>query len=388
MTTCPACGGDSITEIYRLGAIPVQSCALLDSAAEARAFTRHDLILLFCDECGFIFNTTFDLGLVDYASTTEESQHFSGTFNRFATDLIAEIASLYDLNGKRTLEIGCGKGDFLHELARQTGTIGLGVDPGFIPERLPDTNGHAIAFRREYFDPLTIKFAPDFVVCRHTLEHIPEVRRFVEDIAEVVGGRMQVGILFETPDVRRVLAEGAFWDIYFEHCSYFSLGSHARLFRRAGLDITRLYLAYDDQYIVQYAEPGTGGRPLPQEDDLAALRVLAAGFPAKVAEIRAHWTDFLRNRSSAGRRVAIWGGGSKGVSFLTTNGFGDEVAQVVDVNPYKQGKFLPGTGHQVIGPEGLKLAAPDVVIVMNRIYLAEVGAQLAKMELYPELVAL
>ena len=388
MTSCPACGGDSITEIYRLGAIPVQSSALLDSAAEARALTRHDLTLLFCDDCGFIFNATFDLGLVDYASTTEESQHFSGTFNRFAKDLVAEIASLYDLNGKRTLEIGCGKGDFLQELARQTGTIGLGVDPGFIPERFPGTNGHAIAFQREYFDPLTIKFAPDFVVCRHTLEHIPEVCRFVEDIAEVVGGRMEVGILFETPDVRRVLAEGAFWDIYFEHCSYFSLGSHARLFRRAGLDITRLYLSYDDQYIIQYAELGTSGRPLPQEDDLAALRILAAEFPAKVAEIRAHWTDFLRSRTSAGRRVAIWGGGSKGVSFLTTNGFGDEIAQVVDINPYKQGKFLPGTGHRVIGPEGLKVAAPDVVIVMNRIYLAEVGAQLAEMELDPELVAL
>ena len=185
-----------------------------------------------------------------------------------------------------------------------------------------------------------------------------------------------------------MLAEGAFWDIYFEHCSYFSLGSHAQLFRRAGLDITRLYLGYDDQYIIQYAEPGTGGRALPQEDDLAALRALAAAFPAKVAEIRAHWSDFLRKHSSAGRRVAIWGGGSKGVSFLTTNGFGDEVAQVVDINPYKQGKFLPGTGHQVIGPEALKEAAPDVVIVMNRIYLAEVGAQLAEMELDPELVAL
>ena len=176
---------------------------------------------MFCDDCGFIFNATFDLGLVDYAATTEESQHFSGSFNRFAKDLVAEIASLYDLNGKRTLEIGCGKGDFLQELAHQTGTIGLGVDPGFIPERSPGTNGHAIAFQREYFDPLTINFAPDFVVCRHTLEHIPEVRKFVDEITEVVGGRMEVGIFFETPDVRRVLAEGAFWDIYFEHCSYF-----------------------------------------------------------------------------------------------------------------------------------------------------------------------
>ncbi len=66
---------------------------------------------------------------------------------------------------------------------RQTGTIGLGVDPGFIPERLPGADGHDIAFQREYFDPATIAEAPDFVVCRHTLEHIPEVGRFVADLA-------------------------------------------------------------------------------------------------------------------------------------------------------------------------------------------------------------
>jgi hypothetical protein len=76
------------------------------------------------------------------------------------------------------------------------------------------------------------------------------------------------------------------------------------------------------------------------------------------------------------------------VSFLTTNGLTDEVAQVVDINPYKQGRFLPGTAHQVIGPQALKEAPPDVVIVMNPVYLPEVGAQLAKMELDPELVAL
>ena len=267
-SVCPACGGEQLTEIYRLDSIPVQSCVLLDSRDEALAFPRHGLLLKFCDDCGFVFNATFDLDLVDYASTTEESQHFSGTFNRFAKELVAEIASRYDLKGKRTLEIGCGKGDFLQELARQTGTIGIGVDPGFIPERLPGANGHEIVFQREYFDPERIEVPPDFVVCRHTLEHIPEVGRFMHDIAEVIDGRSDVGIFFETPDVRRVLAEGAFWDIYFEHCSYFTLGSHARLFRRAGLDVTRLYLAYDDQYIIQYAEPGhgtaaaaAGGRP-------------------------------------------------------------------------------------------------------------------------------
>ncbi len=387
LNACPACGGASLAEIYRLDAIPVQSCILLGTEAEARDFPRRPLVLKFCDDCGFVFNAVFDLDQVDYASTTEESQHFSGTFNRFAKDLAAEVASLYDLKGKRTLEIGCGKGEFLQELAQQTGTQALGVDPGFIPERLPGADGQDIVFQREYFDPAKIADTPDFVVCRHTLEHIPAVGQFMDDIATAIQGRKDVGIFFETPDVRRVLAEGAFWDIYYEHCSYFTLGSHARLFRRAGMDVTKLYLAYDGQYIIQYAEPAASRPLLPEEDDLDAVRALARAFPAKVAEIRARWTDFVRTRHEAGQRVAIWGGGSKGVSFLTTNDLAQEVAQVIDINPFKQGRYLPGTGHLVSAPESLKETPPDTVIVMNPIYLKEIGANLAAMGLSPELVA-
>jgi hypothetical protein len=384
-TTCPACGGAHLAEIYRLERIPVQSCVLLDSREAALAFPRAPLSLRFCDDCGFIFNAVFELGLVDYASATEESQHFSGTFNRFAAELVDEIARRYDLEGRETLEVGCGKGDFLRELVAKTGTRGLGVDPGFIPERLV-ANGHEIRFLREYFDPASITVPPDFVVCRHTLEHIPEVAGFIEDIVAVIGGRNDVGTFFETPDVERVLREGAFWDIYYEHCSYFTLGSHARLFRRGGMQVTDLHLAYDDQYIIQFAAPGRGA-PLPQENDFERVRALARAFPERVAERRAHWRGFVQGRHREGRRVAVWGGGSKGVAFLTTNGLRDEVAQVVDINPHKQGKFLPVTGHQVVGPAALASAPPDTVIVMNPIYLPEIAADLATLGLEPELVA-
>lgn len=384
--SCPACRGRATSEIYRLDDIPVQSCILLDTEEEARGFERRPLILHFCDDCGLVFNRAFDLSKVDYASTTEESQHFSGTFNAFAKELVAEIKSRDDLSGKHVLEIGCGKGDFLQELVVQTGAQGLGVDPGFIPERLPGADGRDIRFRREYFDPSKIETSPDYIVCRHTLEHIPQVGDFMADIAQVIGDRTDVGIFFETPDVARVLSEGAFWDIYYEHCSYFTLGSHARLFRAAGFGVSHLYLAYDDQYIIQYAQSGDAPRQ-PGEDDLPRLRELAKAFPKRVAAIRAYWRDFVAERHGAGKKVAIWGGGSKGVSFLTTDGLGPMVRHVVDINPHKQGKYVPGAGHRVVGPDVLKSDPPDTVIVMNPIYLPEIGADLAKMGLSPELVA-
>ncbi|MEL6828595.1 MAG: class I SAM-dependent methyltransferase [Pseudomonadota bacterium] len=386
-TTCPACHGSRLSEIYRLEAIPVQSCILLDTEEEARAFPSAPLILFFCDDCGFVFNSVFDPELVDYASTTEESQHFSGTFNQFAKSLVGEVASLYDLKDARTLEIGCGKGEFLRELVQQTGTVAHGVDPGFIPERLEVAGAMDITFQREYFDPTTIEQRPDFVVCRHTLEHIPDVGQFLADIATVTGSKGNVALFFETPDARRVLAEGAFWDIYYEHCSYFTLGSHARLFRSAGYDLTKLYLAFDNQYIIQYAEQADGRAHLSVEDDLAAVRELATAFPQTVRNSRERWIDFVRSRKRAGKSVAIWGGGSKCVSFITTNSLGRDVDKVIDINPFKQGKYLPHTAHCVVGPDSVSDDPPDTVIVMNQVYLPEISEKLISLGLSPELVA-
>ena len=76
--------------------------------------------------------------------------------------------------------------------------------------------------------------------------------------------------------------------------------------------------------------------------------------------------------ANEGRRPVIWGAGSKCVALMTTLGLGDEIEYVVDVNPFKQGKYLPGTGHQVVSPEFLQHYRPGAVLVMNSIYLDEI----------------
>ncbi|MEM6305601.1 MAG: class I SAM-dependent methyltransferase [Pseudomonadota bacterium] len=382
--TCPACGGTYLKTLYHLAAIPVQSVVLVETRAEALAYPRGELTLTLCHACGFMFNATFDSTLVDYSATTEESQHFSGTFNRFAQDLVTEIAGRQQLSGRLALEVGCGKGDFLEELVRQTGARALGVDPGFIPARLTGGAHPGMSFRREYFDPAHIEETPDLIICRHTLEHIAEVQAFMTDIMQVAGE--QTRMMFETPDAARVLAEGAFWDIYHEHCSYFTQGSHARLFRSVGLDLQRSYLGYAGQYIIQYAVQGSGA-PQSHERDLEHTLTLAEHFPKKVAERRAYWSDTVRSAHAKGRKVAIWGGGSKGVAFLTTLRVDQEVYRVIDINQHKQGKYMPGSGHVVSAPESLIADPPDLVIVMNPIYLAEITRDLGRLGLSPEIVA-
>ena len=168
-----------------------------------------------------------------------------------------------------------------------------------------------------------------------------------------------MAVFFELPDTERVLVEAAFWDIYYEHCSYFTLGSLARLFRRTGFEPRLLWKAYDDQYLMIEARPAvleTGPR-LPEEDDLERTRRqvdwLRAAVGARIggAEVPAR---ALARRPA--RRGHLWGSGSKAVSYLTTLGVTDEVEAVVDINPHKHGKFLAGTGHEIVAPEALRRA--------------------------------
>lgn len=387
---CPCCSSPATSPLYRVPSIPVHSCILLRSAADALAFPRRDLELTYCQSCGFAFNHIFDEGEMRYSVDFEESQHFSGTFNDFAKNLAREVAQRCSIANKHVLEIGCGKGEFLSELCRVGGASGTGIDPGYRNDMGRTPAGQDVDFIVDEFGPKYSYLEADVILCRHTLEHIAPVAKFIQSIREMIGTRRDTCLVFETPDFKRVMEEGAFWDIYYEHCSYFSAGTHARLFRQEGFDVTGLSLVYDNQYIVQYAIPADTGAsvPLPLEQDLDAMHVLASRFASRVMESQEYWRDLIRSAWNDGKRIVLWGGGSKGVSFLTTLGLSEEVAAVVDVNPYKQGRFVPGTGHPVIAPKQLIDEQPDLVVVMNPIYKREIIGGLDELGLAPDVVAL
>jgi hypothetical protein len=86
--------------------------------------------------------------------------------------------------------------------------------------------------------------------------------------------------------------------------------------------------------------------------------------------------------------VAIWGSGSKCVSLISSLRMEEELAAVVDINPHKHGKFLAGSGREILGPDALKSLRPDIVLLMNSIYTEEVRNELATRGLRPQLVPL
>ena len=374
---CPACGAEGLERFYEVERVPVHSCRLVSTHEEALSFPTGELRLGLCRTCGFVTNVAHDASLQDYSVSYEETQAFSPHFRLFLQELAERWVERYALRGKRVLEIGSGKGEFLLLLHKLGIGEGIGIDPGFAPERVEERPG--LRFIRDLYSERYADLRADAIVCRHTLEHIAPVADFMRLVRSTAG---DVPVLFELPDVLRVLREGAFWDLYYEHVSYFSPGSLARLFRRVGLEPLVLELDYDDQYILIEARAGAG-EPLPLEEEPEAIAEAVAEFRRAYDTRVAEWRERLRSA----RRPVIWGAGSKGVAFLTTIGAGGGIELAVDVNPYKQDRWLAGSGVHVVAPERLRQYRPDLVVAMNPVYVEEIGQALSELAVDAPLAA-
>ncbi len=99
------------------------------------------------------------------------------------------------------------------------------------------------------------------------------------------------------------------------------------------------------------------------------------------------WRAELAELRRRGGRAVIWGAGSKGVAFLTALGIVEEIQYAVDINPHKHGMFMAGTGQEIVAPDFLQELDPQLVIVMNPVYLDEIRRDLADLGVDAKVVA-
>ena len=197
--SCRACGGAHLRGIYRVDRVPVHSCLMVDTRAEALSFPCGDVDLAFCEECGFIQNRRFDPSLQAYSPAYEELQFFSPRFRRFLAEVCDDQASRHALGGKTVLEIGCGKGEFLAALCERAGCSGIGIDP--------ESAGPWTARPRRGFTSSRTSTGRPTPACRPTmsaaatLEHIGDVADFMRLVRKPMGDRTDIGLRARMPSV-------------------------------------------------------------------------------------------------------------------------------------------------------------------------------------------
>lgn len=370
MTCCPVCNSRSFTQVDFVEDVPVFLNRRWPTKAAAIAADVGTLSIQRCLDCGFVWNAAFDSGRVVYDQFYENDQTHSVTFRNHLQNIADRVIAAADGRPFHLLEIGCGQGIFLKELAIRAGHLlasATGYDPAY---RGGDSLAENTRIVREYFNRDTaglMKNAPGIVVTRHTIEHVSEPVQFLSNIRNAIEG--DATILTETPDVDWILSRGEVQDLFYEHCSLFDGNSMSVAMELAGWQPLNVDRVFGGQYLCAV---GKASQPKPVAMGLSQKAQGEQGFD------RHKFTDRWRNAIQTSRQpVALWGAGAKGVTFaLLTDPNRELITAVVDINPEKQGCFLPKSGIPIVSPRQIVEFGIQTVFAMNPNYSEEITEEL------------
>ncbi|MCP3951988.1 MAG: methyltransferase domain-containing protein [Desulfobacterales bacterium] len=339
--------------------------------------------LYHCIRCSMVWNRVFDNTLMQYDSSYEETQGFSPTFQVFHQWLATYLFDQYALGGKSVIEIGCGKGEFLKLLADLGIGRGYGFDPSFDESRFSAVEN--LSFWKTFFPPKASPWIPtpkaDFYLCKMTLEHIHQPRAFLEKLRTYIGDQ-DATLAIQVPALERIVNERAYWDVYYEHCNYFSTQSLSSLLELARFSVIETSMIFDNQYLnivarTKNVEPTFDHR---LNEDIHK-------FAITINKNLSNWSNLL---VPAAKRASllIWGAASKAVALLNAIPALKGDTKLIDVNPNKQGSYLPSTRLKIESPRDLQNQTFDIILVANPIYLDEINSKLAHLNINGRVVAL
>jgi hypothetical protein len=382
-TKCPGCHGSRFSAPWVVPGQPAVLNYRCHTEESAKRIPLQELHLVECGDCGLIFNAAFDERLVPYDEGYDNCQSFSSVFSKHLEDCANHLATTYPAPASSmVLEPGCGKGAYLKLLCAITGWRGVGYDTTC--EIATVDAQEQVRFFQHYVNRDEIREPVHAIVCRHVIEHVSDVRAFLRllhDLASAGGAKV---IYLETPTWEWIVNAGAFWDIFHEHCNYFTMSALRRLCEEAGFRVLEHFTTFSGQYQSLYlsiqGSPARRGTTPPCSGGLEA-------FAQASDAAREHLRQRLAEKGVGDVPYGIWGAGAKGVTLANTlSHLGRPPAAIIDCNPGKTGTFTPGVGTPVHAPSPDVLKQLPVILVPNPIYRSEIESTLNSMGLNPTLI--
>jgi SAM-dependent methyltransferase len=370
--TCTVCGSAGVGTFLRIEAAPVSCSQICCSLDEALGVPTAPIALGFCGGCGHIFNTEYSSAALNYRPGYENALDGSESFRAYDDALVDDLLSRYRLNGRVIVEIGCGRGRFLRALCERGANSGVGFDPSYSGDSVGKNRAGDVVIYPEVYGARQLELRADFICSRHTLEHVGEPRVFLSSIREAAR-RAGVPVFFEVPNGLYTLRDGGIWDVIYEHCSYFTPSSLARLFQETGYAPAGVTETFAGQFLTIDAVTGSSmsaAAPAVSQNLERMVSAFAQSFEAKLEA----WSCKLRKFEEDGRKVIVWGAGAKATMFLNLVKPA-VVDYVIDVNPRKHDKYVTGTGQRIVPPEFLCDYPVDEIICMNPNYIAEITSR-------------
>ncbi len=349
------------------------------------------LRVLVCGACWLVQTEDFaqadELFAADYAYFSS----FSTTWLQHAEAYVAAMIARFSLNAaSHVVEVAANDG-YLLQYVKAHGIPCLGIEPTVSTATAAQEKGIAIV--ADFFGVRLARELveqgkqADLAVANNVLAHVPDINDFVAGFALLL---KPTGVAtFEFPHLLRMVTENQFDTIYHEHFSYLSLTAIARIFQRNGLAVFEVEeLPTHGGSLRVFAQRQDAGVRVPSARVAALLADEAvagvsasgyyAGFQARADQVKNDLLIFLIEAKRAGRKVAAYGAAAKGNTLLNYAGVRpDLLPWVVDRNPAKQGKFLPGNRIPIVAEARLHEEKPDVVLILPWNLKEEVMAQLS-----------
>ena len=383
---CRFCGSSLIATMCDLGMQPLSNAFLSESVLheEERYFPLEAMV---CSSCFLAQIDEYESPkhiFSDYAYFSSFSDSWLAAAQRYVA-LATERLEL----GRNSFVVELGSNDgYLLQYFAEKGTSVLGIDPAANCAAAARTRGvdTLVAFFDTGIAAQLIAGGrhADLIIGNNVLAQVPGLNDFVEAMALLLapGGTATI----EVPHLLRLLERVEYDTIYHEHFSYFSLATARRIFAAHGLDVVdveelpshggsiRIWLRHNGQV-----------DPSPRVDDVLAaeaaaglttLEVYATFSEAVIASKMALW-EFLISAKRAGKVVAGYGAAAKGNTLLNYCGIRrDLLAYVVDRNPYKQHRYLPGSHIPIRPPDYVAEARPDYLLILPWNLADEISAQM------------
>jgi C-methyltransferase C-terminal domain/Methyltransferase domain len=342
----------NLEDVFTQSNVPIFQNKVYPSVELALSAEKGEVKLVQSRVSGFVFNKAFTPHVMNYDVHYQNEQSNSVVFKKHLSNILGLLKS-FGIENKKVVEVGCGKGVFF-DMMFDEGINCWGFDPTY--------EGDNVRIKKEYFDENQKGIGADIIIMRHTLEHITRPFSFLHTIAKANEYR---GFLFvEVPTFDWIINKKAFWDIFYEHCNYFTEQSLGCMFEEA---LTGNF--FGGQYIYLWADLSKIRNTIPV--NLTFKKFDTGSFSQKLLE--------YKNVMSDSPSCAIWGAGAKGSTFLnlldTERTF---VQYVIDINPAKQNKFIAGTGHPIYSPDILLKQPVENILIMNENYSDEIRNKIAQ----------
>jgi len=387
---CSHCGADVTLTLIDLGSAP-PSNAYLTKLTVRRPEKWFPLKVFVCGSCWLVQAEAYSRAAELFNDEYAYFSSFSAIWLTHAEHYVRAMVERFGLShGSHVIEVASNDG-YLLQYFKQRGIPCLGIEP---------TTGTASAARLKGIETLEEFFGvglaqklanqgkqADLIVANNVLAHVPNINDFVRGFALLL--KPQGVATFEFPHLMQLIEHKQFDTIYHEHFSYLSFSTVGQIFRVNGLsvfDVEELD-THGGSLRVFAQRADMGKHPVSEKvidlrDREAAAGMNKAGyyqgFQEQANKVKNDFLVFLLEAKRQGKAVAAYGAAAKGNTLLNYAGIRpDLLPYVVDKNPNKQGKYLPGTRIPIVVEKHLRNNRPDYVVILPWNLKTEVMEQLS-----------